>query len=584
MDAVTDYATKVLAGTYGPAYVASRMVHQACRRHLDDIEHQAEKGLDWRIKEAEEAIAFFAEILVLPERTNADESSQTTSHEAERPFILQPWQQFIVGSAFGWYTGKGFRRFRECYIETAKGSGKTPLGAGMMLYMLVADGQPGAQIFAAAVTRDQAKLAFTDAERMVEASPCLAGLLTKTVNNLAYADQGSFFRAVSSEKRGLDGKRVHGALIDELHEHSGHVVVNKMRAGTKGNRNALIVKITNSGFDRASVCWHHHEYSRKVLDGTIENETWFAFIAGLDPCQACLDAGRWFPGDDCPDCDQWSVEGEHWRKANPNLGISLPWQYLRERVAQAKGMPSEVSDVLRFNFCVWTHGSSRAFDMGRWASCLPMPPESELLGADCFGCLDLGETDDFSAWGRIWVLADGRLAVKMRYWIPDVAIERYPNRPYQQWERAKILDVTEGPVTDYGKVRETIINDYRRDGMQAIFFDKRSARETAQLLMAEGITMVEMAQGFALNEALKKLSELVVSGDLCHGMDPILSWMASNTVLLTNSKGERRLAKERSPEKIDGIAALTMGIEGALVRRERVGTVDLQLFVFGGRA
>jgi phage terminase large subunit-like protein len=118
--------------------------------------------------------------------------------------------------------------------------------------------------------------------------------------------------------------------------------------------------------------------------------------------------------------------------------------------------------------------------------------------------------------------------------------------------------------------------------MQAIYFDKRSARETAQLLMAEGVTMIEMAQGFAMNEALKKLSELVVSGELCHGSDPILSWMASNTVLLTNPKGERRLAKERSPEKIDGIAALTMGIEGAVVRRDRAGVPQYQILAFGG--
>jgi phage terminase large subunit-like protein len=578
MDQVTDYATKVLAGTM----VASRLVRQACQRHLDDIEHQADKRLDWRTQTAEDAIAFFSEILVLPERTHAEESSPDAAVESERPFVLQPWQAFIVGSAFGWYTAQGFRRFRELYIETAKGSGKTPLGAGMMLYMLVADGQVGAQIFAAAVTRDQAKLSFTDAERMVEASPYLAELLTRTVNNLAFADQGSFFRAVSSEKRGLDGKRVHGALIDELHEHATPVVVNKMRAGTKGNRNALIVKITNSGFDRASVCWHHHEYSRKVLDGTVENDTWFAFIAGLDPCQACLEAGRWFPGDECPNCDQWSVEGPHWLKANPNLEVSLPWQYLRERVSQAKGMPSEVSDVLRFNFCVWTHGSSRAFDMGRWATCQPMPTDEELVGSDCFGCLDLGETDDFSAWGRIWVLADGRIAIKMRYWLPDVALTRYPNRPYQQWQRAKILDVTEGDVTDYEKIRQVITADYKADGMQAIFYDTRTARETAQILAADGVTMIQMLQGFALNEALKKLSELVVSGDLCHGGDPILSWMASNTVLLTNSKGERRLAKERSPEKIDGIAALTMGIEGAIVRRERVGMPQYQILAFGG--
>ncbi len=212
-----------------------------------------------------------------------------------------------------------------------------------------------------------------------------------------------------------------------------------------------------------------------------------------------------------------------------------------------------------------------------------MPTDEELIGADCFGCLDLGETDDLSAWGRVWVLPDGRVAVKMRYWIPDVALARYPNRPYDQWKRARILDVTEGDVTDYSKIRDVIAADYKSDGMQAVFYDTRTARETSQILMAEGLTMIQMMQGFALNEAIKRMLELIVSGELCHGSDPILSWMASNTTLLTNTKGERRLAKERSPEKIDGIAALVMGIEGAIIRRERVQAPKYEIMIFGGR-
>jgi phage terminase large subunit-like protein len=577
-DPVTAYATDVCASRI----VASRLVRQACQRHLDDLTSAAAKGLAWRQDEAQAAIDFFAEVLYLPERSDADESVRVESSDLNEPipFILQPWQAFIVGSLFGWYTVQGFRRFREAYIETAKGSGKTPLGAGMMLYLLVADGEQAAQVFAAAVSRDQAKLAFTDAERMVDASPALRDLVDRKVNNLAVFETGSFFRPVSSEKRGLDGKRVHGALIDELHEHPTPIVVNKMRAGTKGRRNALIVKITNSGFDRTSVCWNHHEYSRKVLDGTVANESWFAFVCGLDPCDACLTAGKWFPSDDCKTCDSWSTEGPHWLKANPNLGVSLPWQYVRERVSQARGMPSEVSDVLRFNFCVWTQGTSRAIDMGRWAACKPMPSDAELVGAPCFGCLDLGESDDFSAWGRIWILADGRVAVKMRYWIPSAALEKHPNRPYAEWRRAGILEVTEGDITDYPTVRQTILEDCARDGVEQIAYDTRSATETAQILTAEGIDMVPVIQGFALHEAIKRFLELVVEGDFCHGLlDKILTWMASNVVLLTGSKGEKRLAKERSPEKIDGIAAIVTGIQVAIIKREATAPPDPDLMV-----
>lgn len=578
---VNRYALGVVDGEI----VASRLVVQACRRHLEDLERGPARGLIWRPERAQLAIDFFSEILILPERTDAGESLEAGASAGDRlPFVLQPWQAFITGSAFGWYTRAGHRRFRELYIETAKGSGKTPFGAGLMLYLLVGDGEYAAQVFCAAVTKDQARLAFSDCESMVDGSPALSAVLERTANNIAYREGRSFLRPISSERRGLDGKRVHGALIDEVHEHRTPVVVTKMRAGTKGRRSALIVKITNSGFDRASVCWFHHEYSRKVLEGTIAADSWFAFIAGLDPCAACVAAGRWFPAEECPACDSWRVEGAHWTKANPNLGVSLSWQYLRERVEQAKGMPSEVPDVLRLNFCVWTSAASRAIDMGRWSTCFAMPLESELVGAECFGCLDLGETDDFSAWGRIWLLEDGRLAVKMRYWLPEIALERYPLRPYEAWRRAGLITVTEGDVTDYGAIRAAMLEDAKASGLASIYYDPKTARETAQLLAAEGLDMVPMAQGFALSEAIKRLLELVAAGLLCHGGDEILTWMASNTVTLSNAKRERRLAKDRAPEKIDGIAALVNGIEGALIRRERKAAPAYQLEIIGGGA
>ncbi len=567
-DAVTEYAQRVAAG----GTVASLLVRQACARHLRDLERGAARGLVYRPEMAQRAIDFFAEVLVLPENTDAGEVVEAEVSTEPRPFVLQPWQAFVVGSLFGWYTTAGFRRFREAYIETAKGSGKTPLGAGIMLYMLVADGERGAQVFLAAVTREQAGLAWRDCRAIVDASDELKGLFGPTgllANELKVPGDGSYLKPVSSEKRGLDGKRVHGALIDELHEHATPIVVNKMRAGTKGRRNALIVKITNSGFDRTSVCWAHHEYSRKVLDETIENDAWFAFACGLDPCPACVQSGRWFPSEDCADCDDWKTEGPHWLKANPNLGVSLPWQYVRERVNQAKGMPSEVSDVLRFNFCVWTQGQSRAIDMGLWAACQPMPSDAELVGAPCYGGLDLGESDDFSAWARVWLLKDGRVAVKVRYWVPRAALERFPDRPYDEWQRAGLLTVTEGNVTDYAVVRAQIKADCDAAGVVAVGFDQRSASETSQELLKAGIVMVKINQGFYLDEAIRKFSELVAEGTLCHGREKILTWMASNVVTITGMKGEKRLAKEKSPEKIDGISAVINAIEWGIVRRER---------------
>ncbi len=436
-----------------------------------------------------------------------------------------------------------------------------------MLYMLVADGERGAQVYAAATAKDQAKLAFTDAERMVEASPELLGRLDRKVNNLAVLETGSFFRAISSEKRGLDGKRVHGALIDELHEHPTAIVVNKMRKGTKGRRNALIVEITNSGFDRTSVCWNHHDYSRQVLAGTIENHGWFAFVCGLDPCPACLESGRQFPAEECPDCDDWRTEGPHWLKANPNLGVSLSWQYVRDLVSQAKGMPSEVSDLLRFTFCVWTQAQSRAIDLGKWAQCGALTvTDDELLDVPCYAALDLGQSDDLCALVKAWPLEDGRVALKSRFWLPEAALLKYPNRPYEEWKRAGALTVTQGDTIDFPAVQAAV--EAECADVVSLSYDQRFAHQMAQHLQGQGITVIPKLQGFQLNEATKRFLELIAAVELAHGNNPVLSAMAGNFVVRHGRNGEIRPDKEAAPEKIDGIVAGIMAVDEAVVRNQ----------------
>lgn len=558
-DRATAYARAVVAGEV----VTSRLVRLACARHLADLETAAETGLQWDVDESEAVIDFFAQVLCLPEEVDANDDAidPDASPEDGKPFVLQPWQQFIVGSLMGWWvvrTGKRRRRFTTGYIETAKGTGKSPLCAGLLIYRCVADNVRGGQFYCAAAVKDQAKVAFADVEKMVAASPYLRDLFEPTVNNLAMPSTGSFIRAISSERRGLDGKRVTAAVLDEVHEHRDGTVVNKMRKGTKGQPNSLIMEPTNSGFDRTSICWAHHEYSRKVLEGIVPGEDWFAFVCGLDPCEACASTGALFPVEGCTACDRWDVEGPHWLKAHPNLGVSVHWDYFRKLVTQALGMPSAVSDLLRFSFCVWTQSNERFFDAAKWQAGAVMPTEGELAGATCYAGIDAGQSDDISAFARLWVLDDGRVAVKMRYWLPRAALTKYPERPYAQWEASGLLTVTEGDVVDYEAIEQTVEDLCRESGVVQCGFDKRFLGQMSQRLAGAGLTMVDIPQGFHLNEAIKRVSEWVAGGELCHGGDPILAWMADNAVVKFGRNKEMRLDKEASKDKIDGIAALVI--------------------------
>lgn len=552
---VDAYAEAVVSG----ACVAGPLVRMACERHLRDRSGTGPYRFDEG--RADHVIDFFEQVLKLPDMVDEDGDPM--------PFLLQPWQAFIIGSLFGWVDVRGLRRFREAYIEIGKGNGKTPLCAGIGLYGLMMDGERAAEIYAAAADQDQAQILFRDAVRMVAASPELSEELHPSggehIWKLDHKPSLSFFKTFSKESGAKSGPRPHMGLLDELHEHGTPQITIKIRAGAKRRPQPLFVEITNSGFDRTSICWQHHEHSRKILEQAVSDEQWFAYVCALDE------------GDD-PLKDE-----SCWIKANPNLGVSIGHEYVRRQVANANNIQAEANTVLRLNFCVWTQADFRAIEMAKWRACLPMPSDEELIGAECFGCLDLGETDDFTAWGRLWILSDGRVVVKLRYWVPQITLERYPNRPYADWQRAGLLTVTDGDVTDYAAVRAQILADYRECGMQTVYYDPKTARETQQLLQAEGVAMVQIPQGFAMNEGIRRTLELIADRQLCHGNELILSWMASNLVLLTGVKGDKRIAKERAADKIDGMAAVIMGIQGAVVARERVAAPTYQVFFAGGR-
>ena len=588
LDPVMRYATDVVAG----AVVAGRLVQQACRRHLDDLAHAPEKGLVWRPDEAQRVIDFFPAILRLPERVDADDELVDEGLDdglAPLPFVLAPFQSFIAGSLFGWYTTKGRRRFRRAYIEIAKGSGKTPFAVGLMLYRAVADGERNAQVFFAATQLDQAKIPFADAELMVAASPSLKKKFHATVNNLAMASTGSFIRAISSEKKGLDGKRVSACLLEEVHEHPNGLVVQKMTAGMKGCRNALAVEITNSGFDRNSICWHHHEYSRKVLSGELRNEAWFAFVAQLDPCAACLAAGKLQPSDTCAQCDDWRVEGPHWLKANPNLGVSLAWEYLREQVRVAIEMPSEQNIVKRLNFCLWTDQVTVWIPVDRWNLCRDgrlaaladfRARLEAFRGRECFLGCDLSEKIDLASVQAIFPRPLEQVAaprgpdraeaitraidVLSFFWLPTDTLQQRAqddNIPYPQWAEEGWLFSTPGALIDHDAIASFIIDEFTRAGilLRGIGVDQAGATAFVTRLQRHfGEALVtEVPQGFRmLSSPSKTFEALVVSHNLAHDGNPVMAMCVGNMGKEENHWREIRPVKLSQRKRIDGGVAL----------------------------
>lgn len=538
----------------------------ACERHLRDLSDGHQRGIRWDLAAALRAINFFPDVLRLAE-----------GEFAGKPFILGPWQQFIVGSLFGWKNAKGFRRFRDAYVEVGKGNGKSPLAGGIGLYMLSADGEQSAECYAAATMREQATILFRDAVRMVQSSPSLEARIVQSgkraIFNLAHISSGSYFRPVSSEHKGLDGKRVHYAAIDELHEHPTSLVVDKMRAGTKGRRQALIFRITNSGFDRATVCFAEHEYSQKLVERQLVDDAWFSYVCGLDE------------GDD------WRDESV-WLKANPNLGVSIPFEYLREQVTLAKGMPSKQNIVKRLNFCIWTNAENAAIKAEDWNACVGADLKdtdprglrdrivAKLAGRACFIGTDLSAKQDLTAVVKLFPpIADdkdpelvGKYIVIPDFWLPADTLEERAkeNRaPYEVWLRDGFMHSTSGQVIDYKAIEAELLDDFERYDVRELAFDPYFATSLSNDLQAAGIAaerLVEFRQVFGnfAGPTKELLEVLLPARSLVHLANPILAWMAGNLIVKEDNNGNMRPIKRKNYGKVDGLVALIMALGRAI--------------------
>lgn len=551
-DPATDYARKVVRGKI----VAGPWVRAACQRHLDDLKSAKARGLRWDPKAALAVYAFIARL------TLGDGAS------AGQPFYLEPWQTFVVGSLFGWKRADGLRRFRIAYIEIGKGNGKSPLAAAIGLYMFLADGERSAEVYTAAVTRDQAVIPFRDAKRFAEDNPALKRRLIIHDRNLADPQTGSFFRPLSAEGRSLDGKRPSCAVIDEIHEHPNAMVVDKLQMGTKGREQPLMIGITNSGVDRGSVCYDHHEYSRKVVTGQVENDEWFGYVCALD------------------DGDDWLNDRSCWVKANPNLGVSIQEEYLERQVREAKGMPAKQNIVARLNFCVWTDAVNAWISGEAWRAVLVPPAEAPLRGRPCYGALDLSSRRDLTSLA-VFVPDDaGGGDLFARFWTPGETLrerELADRAPYAQWVREGHMYAPSCRSVDYRYVVQELQALVGVFDLRALAYDRWRIEDFRRALEEEGfdLPLLPFGQGFKdMAPAVDAFEGLILNGEIRIHTNPVLTWNAASAVLEQDPAGNRKFTKRKATGRIDGIVAATMAVGLALAEPE--ATDPLAVFAHRG--
>lgn len=554
-DPVTTYARKVVSGKLK----AGPHVRAACQRHLTDLDLGPARGLTFDRAAAVRAIGFFADVL----RLNGGE------HEG-KPFDLGDWQAFVVGSLMGWKGADGYRRFRSAYIETAKGSGKSPLAAGIGLYGLMADGVPRAEVYAAATKKDQAMILFRDAVAMVDQSPELTRRLSKSGTgekcwNLAYLAQGGFFRPISSDD-GQSGPRPHVVLVDEVHEHRDNSIIEKLRAGTKSDPQAMVFMITNSGAGKRGPAWQYHEYGAKVASGMAGDDSFFAYICALDV------------GDD-PMRDE-----SCWAKANPSLSIGIPgMKYLREQVQEARGMPAKEALVRRLNFCQWTEAESPWISADAWLGAQRDYDWRDYRGRRAWAGLDLGSTTDLTGL-VLWIepaAEDEPWRLVAIPWLPDDDLlrkEEMDRVPYLAWKAAGHLETTPGRAISKLAILRRLAEISGAFDLQAVAYDRWRIEDLKQLAIDEGIPlppMVPHGQGYKeMSPAIEAFETALLNGQVVHDGNPVLTWCAANAVTVSDDAENRKLSKERATGRIDLLVAAVMGAGQALQPREVAGDFD----------
>lgn len=540
----TRYAEQVVAGEI----TAGKWARLACQRQLDDLARaEAEKDDPtpaWGMKFDEGRARTICKFIELLPHVKGKLTGQAIR--------LDPWQCFILTTVFGWIRPDKTRRFRTVYISVPRKNTKSTLSAGVALFMLALTGEGGAEVYSAATKRDQARIVFNIAQQMARRTPEFRKRWGVGVgaHNIHQLRTGSKFEPLSAEGSTLDGLNVFCAVVDELHAHKTRTVFDVLDTAVGARREPLIWLITIAGSDRAGICYEQQIYVERILEGKVEDDTYFGIVYGIDE------------GDD------WT-DPAVWRKANPSFGISVSPDDLAAKCHKAQQLPSAKNSFLTRHLNVWVNADSAWMDMDAWSSCAdPELVLEDFEGEPCLLALDLASKIDIAALTALFqrqVEGETHYYGFGRYYLPESAVEGAVNSQYEGWEQMGRLVATPGNIIDFAYIESDLQELARRFEIQEVNYDPFQATQFSTRMAAEGFPMVEV-RSTVLNfsEPMKELEAVVMARRFHHDGCPVLTWMISNVVCHRDQKDNIYPRKERPELKIDGVISLLMTMNRAL--------------------
>lgn len=490
---------------------------------------------------------------------------------AGKPLRPDPWQvAYILAPVFGWVKKNEFGEYcriaKKLYVDVPRKNGKTTLLGGLGLYLTAADGENAAQVVAAATTKEQAGFAFNPVKQLVENAPGLRGHVKSTMKSvIVHPRSGSTFKVIASTAGAQHGANIHGAVIDELHEHKKPDLVEAIETGTGSRDQPLIIMITTADDGKPdSIYSRKRRYCEQICRGVFQDFAFYGVVWAADE-----------------DDDLFSEATL--RKANPGYGISPTRSSLADAAKQAKNSPVELANYKRLHLGLRTKQTTAFLDLKAWkANAGPQIDEREFEGRECWGGLDLGSVSDLTALAWIFPFDkstdDGEIIegydLLFRFWTPEENVQNLDGRTgaaaSKLWVPEGHLRTTPGDVTDYDFIEHTIKEDAEKFDVRTIGFDRWNSSQLVNNLLEDDIPMVKVGQGFAtMNSPLKEIQRLTLLGKrveprLRHGGNPVMTWMVDNLSVATDPAGNVKPDKQNSGDKIDGISALCNAISEAL--------------------
>ena len=525
----TIYANDVISGKIP----ACKFVKEACNRYLNDL-----KNFDFDLEEAEGAVNFMQQF------------KHTKGDLAGEFFHLEPWEVFIIYNIFG-FKVNGKRRFRRAYVEIPRKNGKTFLGAAVALYCFMADGEAGAEVYTAATKLDQAAICFEQGYNMLEPFNTMHGfemVMNNSFNNRRVVWDKNLFKPLSKEHKTLDGLNPHCAIIDEYHAHPSDELYNVIVNGMGARRNPLLFTITTAGFDRTSACYAHREYCQGVLSEKYVDESLFAIIYTID------------------EDDDWTQE-ETWIKANPNWGVSVNPDFVRQQVKEAKESPSKKHEFVTKLLNCWVDSYHSWILQDVVEACKSdFVPD---VRATCYGGLDLAKVHDFSSLHLDFPIGNKHHTIA-KYYLSSERIRNwggFMGKQIRQWVQDGWITVTEGEGTDYAYIEKDIIELKDKYNLISIGYDKMFADDLAmRLFNNHDVQMRGFGQGI-MNMTLptSRLEEMIIKKQWTYDGNPVTLWMFGNAEAYRDANLNVKIIKSKDPNKnVDGVIANIMAIGEAI--------------------